>query len=287
MAENADPGPGAALAELVLLVAGALAGEAGYGATKLNKALFFCDHLHYKRHGAPITGAPYHRLVRGPAPRGILAVRDALVGGGDAVIQERGYLGHVQTRLLPRRPGDTSRFPPTALAMVGDVCGALRGHAHASTLGWQLAEEGEEIPYEASFLSIAPPVREDLRAATSLAAERGLTVAAGTGPARRRPGPGAPAGSPRRLRNVGYECDLAGLRDTYPRAEEVLAGVAWACARWPDGAHRIPGTRLAMLRTEWPVPALRAFLSLDGEDRVTIWAVDRVAPYAAEEDGSE
>ena len=52
------------LAELMLLAAEGLQTDPTYGATKLNKALFFGDFLHHKRHGRPISGAAYLRLPR-------------------------------------------------------------------------------------------------------------------------------------------------------------------------------------------------------------------------------
>src|SRR5437879_8568081 len=88
----------------MLLMAERLRSDPSYGATKLNKALFFADHLHYKRHGAAISGAAYERLPRAPAPRGLLAVRQGLVDRGEATLETRGYLGHVPHRLLPVRP---------------------------------------------------------------------------------------------------------------------------------------------------------------------------------------
>src|SRR5437899_8122940 len=110
----------------MLLVAEHLRSDPSYGATKLNKALFFADHLHYKRHGAAITGAAYERLPRAPAPRGLLAVRQALVDRSEATLDARGYVGHLQHRLLPLRPPSEKDFTETELTMFAEVAGALR-----------------------------------------------------------------------------------------------------------------------------------------------------------------
>ena len=88
-------------------------------------------------------------------------------------------------------------------------------------------------------------------------------------------------------RIVVYECQLDDLRDIYPRAGEVLAGVDWALARWPDGVHRIPGTRLHLLKTEWPVPSLGTWFTLDDESRCTVRGVEEMLPYVPEEDGTD
>jgi len=273
------------LAELILLTAGHLNRDPTYGSTKLNKALFLAEFLHYKRHGNPISGATYERLPRAPAPRDLQAVRQRLLDDRDAVMETRGYLGHLQHRLLPLREARRGRLRPTEVQLVSEVCHALRGHSHSNVLGWQLAGEREEIPYESSFLSTATPVRADLEWGRALAEDRGL-VGAGGGGGKRRNG-GTAAGLERALRSVSYECRVDHLRSGYLRGMEVLAGIEWACARWPDGVHRLPGTRLHLLKTEWPIPSLRAFFTLDGESRCTVWAVEEFQPYAPEEDGTD
>ena len=276
---STDPAP--RLDELLLLMAERLRSDPSYGATKLNKALFFADHLHYKRHGAAISGAAYERLPRAPAPRGLLAVRQGLVDRGEATLETRGYLGYLQHRLLPVRPPRQEDFKETELTLIAEVADALRGHSHTGVLGWQLASEREEIPYESAFLSTSTPHRAELDRGAKLAA--GLGLAGEGAPRPRRRGPGGE----RVLRDVAYECQTEDLRGSYPRASEVLAGIAWALARWPDGFHRIPGTRLHLLKTEWPVPALGTWFSLEDESRCTVWVIDEILPYVPEEDGTD
>jgi hypothetical protein len=266
------------LAELLLVMADRLLADPTYGATKLNKAMFFADHLHYKRHTAPITGAAYERLPRGPAPRDLLAVRQGLLDRGEAALESRDYLGHIQQRLVPLRPPRIEAFDETELTMVGQVAEALSGHSHTNVLGWQLSREREEIPYESSFLSTSTPDRAELDHGAKLAANLGL---GGNAAPRRRGVGGEPV-----LRSVAYEYPLQDISSSYPRAGDVLAGIDWALARWPDGFHRIPGTRLHLLKTEWPVPALGTWFSLDGDERCTVWALEEILPHAPEEDGS-
>lgn len=265
------------LVELILLTAGRLQEDPTYGATKLNKALFLSDFLHYKRHGQAVSGASYLRLPRAPAPRGMLEVRQNLVDRGEARLEVRSYLGHVQERLLPNRPAESNAFGETEVLMVSQVCEALRGHSHTNLLGWQLTAEREEIPYESAFLSTTTPTKADIERASTLGADLGLL---GSSPQPRRR-PGGPE------RAVSHECSLDALLATYPRATEVLAGIAWACGRWPEGAHRIPGTRLHLLKTEWPIPSLGTWFTLENDGRCTIWAIDEIMPYAPEEDGTD
>jgi hypothetical protein len=83
-------------AELVLYVTRGLRNDRAGGATKLNKALYFSEFAHMRARGRPITGAEYQRLERGPAPRSLVPVREALIARGDAAIVEEVHLGYVQ-----------------------------------------------------------------------------------------------------------------------------------------------------------------------------------------------
>jgi hypothetical protein len=54
----------------------------GFGATKLNKVLWFADARLFMLRGKPITGAAYIREKWGPVPQQIMPVRDELVREG-------------------------------------------------------------------------------------------------------------------------------------------------------------------------------------------------------------
>src|SRR5258708_1962570 len=107
----------ARLDELLLLMAERLRSDPSYGATKLNRALFFAAPFHNKPRGPAISGAEYERLPRAPAPRSLLAVRQGLVARAEATLEPRGYLGHLQHRLLPLRPPREQDFTETELTM--------------------------------------------------------------------------------------------------------------------------------------------------------------------------
>jgi hypothetical protein len=52
-----------------------------FGATKLNKVLWFSDTRAYALTGAPITGATYVREQWGPVPKAIMPVRIRIAAG--------------------------------------------------------------------------------------------------------------------------------------------------------------------------------------------------------------
>jgi hypothetical protein len=74
--------------ELILYISQKCADDAKFGATKLNKILYFSDFLAYAYHGSPITGFEYQKLPNGPAPRRLVPVREQLMESGELGIQE-------------------------------------------------------------------------------------------------------------------------------------------------------------------------------------------------------
>lgn len=163
--------------ELVLYIAEKSVEDPMFGATKLNKILFFADFLAYGGFGKPITGATYQRLDRGPAPVQLLPVQRELVDEGSAVVIERKYFNYPQKRLMPLREADLSAFSAEQISLVDGIIEALRHHSaaevsflsHVNVLGWQIAGEREEIPYEAVFLSAEPLTPADIRRGQELA----------------------------------------------------------------------------------------------------------------------
>jgi hypothetical protein len=151
------------LAELVLYVAKRTQGDRAAGATKLNKYLYFADFSAVRRLGRPITGADYQKLRFGPAPRRLTPVRERLLRGGDARLEERvDALGYVHSELIPLREPRTDLFTPEELLLVDEVIEDLRERTatEVSALshreaGWQLVGEGDSIPYELAFV-LAP-----------------------------------------------------------------------------------------------------------------------------------
>ena len=165
------------LAELVLYVADRMQDAPWYGATVLNKVLFFADFLHYAEHGKPITGAVYWRLEHGPVPRRLLPVREQLIGSGRAVLRERSVGLRKQQRLEALVEPDLTSFSATEIKMVDEVIDLLREYTATSISdvthqmnGWRIADDREAIPYESVFLSSAPVTEDDVAMARSLRA---------------------------------------------------------------------------------------------------------------------
>lgn len=170
----------AKFSELLLYVAERSEDDVRFGATKLNKILYFSDFLAYGMWGESITGATYRRLPRGPAPREILSVREQLIDAGKAILKESQYFNYPQHRLVAVKETDRSLFNGAELALVDQVIAALkdRNASEVSELshceiGWELVDDYEDIPYSTVFLSSDPPTTADQSRALALAGEYG------------------------------------------------------------------------------------------------------------------
>jgi len=153
----------AKLAELILYVADKTRADHRGGAVKLNKYLYFAEFSAVRRLGHPITGVAYQKLARGPAPRRLVPIRDALIANGSARLQRRqDAFGYEHTDLIPLRHPDLSRFSGEEIRIVDEVIDELLSltGAQVSDLshreaGWIMVKVGDTIPYELAL--VAPP----------------------------------------------------------------------------------------------------------------------------------
>ena len=128
--------------ELILYCALKSENHQYFGATKLNKCLFYADFLAYRALGTSITGAEYLALEHGPAPRQLVAEREAMVRDNDIAIQHRPR----QQRVIALREPDLGDFSGAEIAIVDQVIDGLRNldagdvsdWSHAF-LGWKAA----------------------------------------------------------------------------------------------------------------------------------------------------
>lgn len=150
----------AKLAELIVYVAAKCEKHERFGATKLNKILFYSDFTSYLERGIPITGAEYQRLKYGPAPVRLLPVQGDLVRSG-AVVNRESVVpgGSLEKRLIPLRPADLDLFDAKDIAIVDHVIDLFQHHSAVAVSElshrlpcWKLAADGERIPYFTALL---------------------------------------------------------------------------------------------------------------------------------------
>lgn len=179
-ATNAPPFDKSKLEELVIYVCAKSLNDQTFGLTKLNKLLFFCDFLSYAHLGKPITGSTYQRQQYGPVPAELRGVVNELTVKGDLRLVTPTYFTYMQKHYVALRRPVLDEFSGAEVALIDGVIEALRELDATSIsdlshqdVGWQIAEPGEDIPYESVYLSQGKPTREDIRWAQQLAAEYG------------------------------------------------------------------------------------------------------------------
>jgi hypothetical protein len=163
------------LEELILYVSWKCEGDSTFGATKLNKILFFSDFRAYVQLGRAITDQEYRALDQGPAPRRLREVRGRMVRAQALVIRERDFFGRRQDQTIPLRRPDLSLFSSSEIAIVDWVIdhwwertATEMSRASHEFVGWRLARPGETIPYETALFEPHEPTSEEMRQAEEL-----------------------------------------------------------------------------------------------------------------------
>lgn len=168
----------AKLRELILFIAQRSADDERFGSVKLNKLLFFSDFTAFQRLGTSITGHVYQRLDKGPAPKKFIPIKNAMVEKRELAMASRDFHGRPQKVPIALRNPNLKLFSAEEIAIVTEVLEALwRKNAKGiSTLshrfaGWELANDGEPIPYESALVQIATPRKRDIKKALEMGEE--------------------------------------------------------------------------------------------------------------------
>lgn len=149
----------ALLPELILYISQKCSDDPTFGATKLNKILFYSDFFSYFRFGRPIVGLEYHRLPKGPAPKRLPFVRDQMLSNRDIAIQKVPFFDKEQHRCVPLREPDLTKFTGRDIALIDEVIKSLWGKTakevsdESHQRAWRIAKDREPIPYQAIFIS--------------------------------------------------------------------------------------------------------------------------------------
>ena len=167
--------------ELMLYAAEKSGEDPRFGATKLNKILFFSDFLAFGLTGSAITGATYRKDRNGPTPRELKPMAREITESKDGIFVNRRVFNYSQTRLVPLRPANKHLFSSEELDLVDNVIDDLSWRSaaevsrlsHDRSVAWQIAEMGEDIPYECVFLSARTATSDDIGRGQELARRYG------------------------------------------------------------------------------------------------------------------
>lgn len=156
------------LAELILYISQKCASDPKFGATKLNKILYFSDFLAYGTYGRAITGVPYCHREQGPAPQRLKPIRRYLEANRAIIVQKIPLReGREQHRTIALRNPDLRDFSPDDIALVDgmikyfwDLDANESSDLSHQMVGWKVTEMDETIPYRSIFFS-DPPLTTD------------------------------------------------------------------------------------------------------------------------------
>ena len=156
--------------ELLLYIGTKCEDDIYFGATRLNKQLFYGDFLAFMRLGRPITGADYMALEYGPAPRHLLPIRAQMIEDDELIFEQRAN----RERIVPLGEADLSSLTAAEISIVGEVIEALTDASANEVselshhfLGWLAAmQEGKtngkhtSIPYSTAWVGQIDPDNE-------------------------------------------------------------------------------------------------------------------------------
>lgn len=153
--------------ELVLYLSERSESDPNYGETKLNKLLYYADFIAYRELGVPVTGAKYQKLRWGPAATALLPIQQELEAEGALAVRPGQRGAYIQKKPIALRPPDLREFSGAEIALIDRVlegmwdlgAGVVSDLSHTS-IGWQLAQDREEIPYETVFVESIELVAE-------------------------------------------------------------------------------------------------------------------------------
>lgn len=149
----------AKLQELIVYISTISVGDKYYGATKLNKLLFYADFVAYRRYGKSITGQEYQALSQGPAPKRLKIVMEQLRKSGQVTERVKRFHNFTQITTKPLALADLGKFTQQEIALVHELVQRFWNHSARQIselshefIGWSLAEKGETIPYGVALL---------------------------------------------------------------------------------------------------------------------------------------
>lgn len=160
--------------ELIVYASQRSVDDPHFGATKLNKILFYSDFRAFGRLGEPITGFAYFALPEGPAPYLLRPVRRELELEGAIAIEQKPIGNYSQTRTVARRAAYLDLFTQAELAIVDEVIEELRPKTAAEVsaqshgIAWRTCLMEGYIPYEAVFYSDEDATPQDIVEARQL-----------------------------------------------------------------------------------------------------------------------
>jgi transcriptional regulator with XRE-family HTH domain len=145
--------------ETLLYILNKVGSKPNIGETVLYKLLYFIDFNFYERYEEQLIGATYIKNHYGPTPIEFKKIADRMIKNKEIVKVESQYFKYPQTKYLPLKKADLSKFRGHEKDMIDDVLDSKLSDMNATEIKeyshqdvpWLTTEDGESIEYESVF----------------------------------------------------------------------------------------------------------------------------------------
>ncbi len=142
----------------------------GFGATKLNKVLWFAEARVYALRGRPIAGATYVREKHGPVPKQMMPIRAELEAEGKIRVGVDKHYDKPMTWFEAKAPPSMDGFDTEEIQAIDWWIKHIDEDHTATSISelshdhaWEIAKMGEVIPFHAFLATrIREPNEEEL-----------------------------------------------------------------------------------------------------------------------------
>lgn len=128
--------------ELILYISEKSKDDPKFGATKLNKLLFFSDAFAFVSFGRSITGHSYQAIQHGPAPKHLLPMRRAMLRSKEAAIKTSDGVNGKHERLIALRPPRLDGFTGDEISLIDAIIEKFKDNG-----GGQLSDMTHSMPF--------------------------------------------------------------------------------------------------------------------------------------------
>ncbi len=148
--------------EALLYILKQVGSKPNIGQTVLYKLLYFIDFNFYEKYEEQLNGATYQKNHYGPTPIEFAKIIDEMEGVDLETVKSK-YFQKDQTKYLPRREADLSKFKGHEIDMINEVIKELSDmnatqisdYSHKD-VPWLTTDDGEIIDYESVFYRETP-----------------------------------------------------------------------------------------------------------------------------------
>jgi transcriptional regulator with XRE-family HTH domain len=144
--------------EVLLYILNKVGSKPNVGETVLYKILYFIDFDFYEKYEEQLIGATYIKNNYGPTPAEFKKIVEKMIDDGEIIKVKSIYFEYPQTKYLPVRKADLTKFKANEIELIDDILNRL-SDMNASQISeyshndvpWMTTENQGAIEYESVF----------------------------------------------------------------------------------------------------------------------------------------